>query len=162
MNCPKCAVPLKEVLYEGVKLDHCEQCDGFWLDDGELRKIILCHEETFTPEQLKQAAEMVEKQAIVGVAKESRKVACPHCGKECVKRVSSGVTIDKCPDGAGVWLDKGEIEMLQAMAEERSSIFTDEQMQFFKQRAEKNPARKVLHAFDRFSVFIRHLLKGEK
>lgn len=36
MRCPKCGMELSEIDYEGVKIDKCFNCDGVWLDAGEL------------------------------------------------------------------------------------------------------------------------------
>ena len=59
-------------------------------------------------------------------------------GKKPDKKETQGITIDRCPDDAGIWLDRGELEMLQAAAEECSTVFTDEQKAYFKERAERN------------------------
>ena len=37
---------------------------------------------------------------------------CPRCGKTLQERVEHGVTIDQCPSCGGVWLDKGELDVL--------------------------------------------------
>lgn len=39
MKCPKCAGDLNEILFRGVKIDKCVDCEGVWLDDGELDKL---------------------------------------------------------------------------------------------------------------------------
>lgn len=36
MRCPKCGMQLQEIEQSGVKVDKCFQCDGVWLDAGEL------------------------------------------------------------------------------------------------------------------------------
>ena len=36
MHCPKCGCDLEERKYEEVKIDVCTNCDGIWLDKGEL------------------------------------------------------------------------------------------------------------------------------
>ena len=41
MRCPKCGMSLKEIEYKGVKIDKCAQCDGIWLDAGELEAVLL-------------------------------------------------------------------------------------------------------------------------
>lgn len=152
MNCPTCDVPLEDVDYEGVELDYCKTCGGFWLDEGELNKIVRYHEKRFAPEQVAQAKELMRRNPILGVPMEEKKVLCPHCGKECRKSASSGVHIDHCPDNAGIWLDKGELELLQIAAEECTTIFTKEQNAHFEQRAGRNGERESLGQFDRISV----------
>lgn len=46
---------------------------------------------------------------------------CPHDGSEMVKRVVYNVVIDHCSQCGGVWLDAGELRLLQdAEAKERT------------------------------------------
>lgn len=39
-TCPRCKVAMAEKLYAGVTLDFCNQCEGLWFDDGEVRLIV--------------------------------------------------------------------------------------------------------------------------
>ena len=36
MRCPKCGGQLNEKLFRGVMIDVCQDCEGVWLDRGEL------------------------------------------------------------------------------------------------------------------------------
>jgi uncharacterized protein len=36
MQCPKCGMHLVEIDYRGIKIDRCSDCEGIWLDKGEL------------------------------------------------------------------------------------------------------------------------------
>ena len=36
MKCPKCGMELIEIDYKSIKIDKCSECDGIWLDAGEL------------------------------------------------------------------------------------------------------------------------------
>jgi len=38
-SCPKCGMELIEIDYKGVKVDKCSECEGVWLDAGELEAI---------------------------------------------------------------------------------------------------------------------------
>jgi len=38
--CPNCKVEMQAVNREGVEIDICTNCQGIWLDKGELEKII--------------------------------------------------------------------------------------------------------------------------
>ena len=40
MNCPVDGTELKMADRQGVEIDYCPQCQGVWLDRGELDKII--------------------------------------------------------------------------------------------------------------------------
>jgi hypothetical protein len=39
MHCPKCGMELHPIPYKDVTIDKCFQCQGLFLDDGELEKI---------------------------------------------------------------------------------------------------------------------------
>ena len=39
MHCPKCGHQLAELDYKGVKIDRCMNCQGVWLDAGELEQV---------------------------------------------------------------------------------------------------------------------------
>ena len=36
MMCPKCGMELIEIDYKEIKIDKCSECDGIWLDAGEM------------------------------------------------------------------------------------------------------------------------------
>lgn len=39
MKCPKCGTDLEEITFGGVHVDKCFNCEGMWLDKGELEAI---------------------------------------------------------------------------------------------------------------------------
>ena len=39
MKCPKCGDDLKQMLFRGINIDRCTNCEGVWLDQGELDKL---------------------------------------------------------------------------------------------------------------------------
>jgi hypothetical protein len=39
MKCPKCGSQLEEIAFGDVRVDKCFQCEGLWLDNGELERI---------------------------------------------------------------------------------------------------------------------------
>ena|SRR2546426_9721061 len=39
MKCPKCGMQLEEIAFGDVHVDKCFQCEGVWLDSGEIEKI---------------------------------------------------------------------------------------------------------------------------
>lgn len=39
MRCPKCGMELVEIDYRGITIDRCSECDGVWLDAGELNSV---------------------------------------------------------------------------------------------------------------------------
>jgi hypothetical protein len=40
MNCPRCDGRLHEMIFDEVRIDRCDKCEGIWLDTGELEQII--------------------------------------------------------------------------------------------------------------------------
>jgi uncharacterized protein len=40
MDCPRCQQPMFIALKGDIEIDHCPNCQGIWLDKGELEKII--------------------------------------------------------------------------------------------------------------------------
>ncbi len=40
MRCPKCGMELIEIDFKAIKVDRCSECDGVWLDTGELQTIL--------------------------------------------------------------------------------------------------------------------------
>ena len=39
MMCPKCGMGLIEIDYKNIKIDKCSECEGIWLDAGELEAV---------------------------------------------------------------------------------------------------------------------------
>ncbi|HBR22019.1 MAG TPA: hypothetical protein DD713_05555 [Nitrospiraceae bacterium] len=39
MRCPKCGMEMIEIDYKGIKIDECSECEGIWLDAGELEAV---------------------------------------------------------------------------------------------------------------------------
>lgn len=39
MRCPKCGMELIEIDYKEIKVDKCSECEGIWLDAGELETV---------------------------------------------------------------------------------------------------------------------------
>jgi uncharacterized protein len=39
MRCPKCGMELIEIDYKDIKVDKCSECEGVWLDAGELEAV---------------------------------------------------------------------------------------------------------------------------
>ena len=106
MMCPVCNEPLVVLEMEGVEIDRCFSCGGIWLDAGEME--FIAGSAGADVEKLQRALWSGEKSPEPG-----RK--CPRCGKK-MNELNVGekkkVTIDRCPRGQGIWLDKGELQTL--------------------------------------------------
>ncbi len=123
MDCPRCKLTLRETDYEGVEVDMCDSCWGFWLDKGELQEVIDTREMSFSQEE-RNAFAGGQGVSSAPAPEETPKAECPHCG-QAMDLVHSDVAIqlviDRCPDH-GIWLDAGEIKAVQ-VASERSAEF---------------------------------------
>lgn len=119
MNCPRCNTTLKTERYEGIEIDKCSQCGGTWLDDGEILKIVQTEEETFDPMLIRETLA----QGFTGIPKDQQAptVNCPKCQSLMTPLnydYSSGIILDRCPQGHGLWLGGKELEKVQIAMEQ--------------------------------------------
>jgi len=106
MKCPKCATALLTRVQVGeLEVDHCNECGGLWLDSNELGRLLEAN-----------AADVRDlRRGRDRSGANSRKGNCPRCGTELLRVTSAikrQVTVDKCGDCGGVWLDGGELDAL--------------------------------------------------
>ena len=47
-KCPRCGCDLKERTYHHVKVDVCPECEGMWLDKGELQMLTHVERNSFS------------------------------------------------------------------------------------------------------------------
>jgi len=38
--CPRCKLVMKKIHEKNITIDYCQQCNGMWLDKGEIDKLI--------------------------------------------------------------------------------------------------------------------------
>ncbi len=120
LNCPRCKLPLRNVDYEGVEVDVCDACWGFWLDTGELEEILANRTFEFSDEEREQILNLRDASS-TGTQEPA---PCPKCGTEMARAhydESVHVVIDQC-SSHGVWLDTGEIKKVQALAEKSAGV----------------------------------------
>jgi Zn-finger nucleic acid-binding protein len=120
MDCPRCQLTLETTEYEGVMVEVCQTCLGFWLDRGELGVILDLQRLKFSEE---------ERTALLDTMRHPHKGPtepgkCPRCSEVMTqKRYDSSVQliIDECPEH-GVWLDGGEMKTIQVISEQSQGI----------------------------------------
>lgn len=102
MNCPACKETLIILELNGIEIDYCTNCNGIWLDAGELELML---DDESEKAKLIQALEIIENS-------EEKKLKCPICFEkmEKVKHNQVNVVTDKCTHNHGIWFDKGELE----------------------------------------------------
>ncbi len=128
MKCPDDGNLLNKRIYESViEIDECPECQGIWLDAGELERIQETIENDYSDE-LKKIPEYIAGAYNMAMAREEGERECQNCNRPMEKReygFCSQITIDVCPYCRGIWLDKGEIQGLEVFFE-RSKAETNE------------------------------------
>lgn len=101
--CPVCKEPLVVFELEGIEIDRCLGCGGTWLDAGEL--------ESITEAAGVSSGELERALELSGKGKRT-KLSCPRCPSK-LREISVGrkqaVLLDRCPNGHGLWFDRGEM-----------------------------------------------------
>ena len=107
LECPRCDAPMLAVEYENVEVDYCED-HGVWLDAGELELLL----------ELSGAEKGQVKIEPIDASEE--KLRCAYCGEpmEKIRIADVDEVIDRCPNGHGLWFDRGELRhVLEKTAE---------------------------------------------
>lgn len=133
MDCIRCHQPLTLEQYEEVEIDRCGKCQGVWLDAKELAKIVGSAIETFPDSLVTKTLEAkfggVPKQELDSVE------LCPKCSTE-MKPINysyeSGIIIDSCPKGHGIWLDLHELEKVQIFKENEDKKLKENRSEWHK------------------------------
>jgi Zn-finger nucleic acid-binding protein len=89
-------------------VDKCPQCAGLWFNREELGDI----EELPNTELMNDFQDQLNDSSPIKSEAGVKDRLCPLCRKPMDSYqydLSSGVWIQACPDGEGVWLDKGEV-----------------------------------------------------
>ncbi len=120
-RCPRCNEALNEITYEDVNIDRCPSCNGHWCDFDELLTITETLQKDM-PEEVMEEFDADEDEAEVARAEQlTPELECVICGDLMTRtnyQYTSGVIIDSCGKGHGVWLDDGELEKVQAFEEQ--------------------------------------------
>ena len=117
IKCPKCDnEELKEVPFEGVKVDSCSSCKGYWFERDEMRKAKDEKEETMNWMDV----DLWENEEKFKITKD--KFICPDCGLPLyeVNYGDSNIKVDVCNMCEGMWLDKGEFKKVMNYLKEKA------------------------------------------
>ncbi len=109
MICPVCKKSMLVLELQQIEIDYCPQCDGIWLDAGELELLL---------EDTEEKNKLLASFKLSPENKEIRR-RCPICSKKMNKVfVGNGekILIDKCRKDHGLWFDKGELHNLVQQA----------------------------------------------
>lgn len=104
MKCPACKETLVILELHEIEVDYCTNCNGIWLDSGELELML---------ENESERARLIQSLEVVMDSSE-KKLKCPLCKDkmEKVKHQQLNIITDKCIHNHGIWFDKGELQEL--------------------------------------------------
>ncbi len=112
MKCPVDTTELTPSRRDGLDVETCPSCKGFWLTRQELDEL---EDEAFEPFDYRKGTRVLESEA------SARK--CPECG-EVMRQFdyrAYDLLLEFCPAGHGFWLDAGEDKrVLELMRQEES------------------------------------------
>lgn len=105
----------------------CPSCHGIWFEGGELSDAgELPYSELM--QAFQDQLDAASAQPAPGAANE---LPCPRCQKPLDRHqydVSSGIVVDSCLDGHGVWLDRGEVIAIHRYLEESAKDLPPEKL----------------------------------
>jgi len=114
LTCPGCGKPMSANPFQGMEVDFCAHCGGFWFDRGELSQAV----SGATPDQL---AEQVEFNSTTP----SRRY-CPQC-RVLLSEVNLSeldIRVDKCLACDGLYLDRGEFKKGKNLFQHRRNLLS--------------------------------------
>ena len=158
---------MKSTELEGITLDHCSRCSGVWLDSSELTALVETREKTWSKRKIDAALNETGETGVPAHERE-RLLTCPKCQadmKPVNYQYSSGIILDRCPAGHGVWLDTGELDKIQIYMENWLQQADDtsvdlaavkaEQLARFRAMSKDGPSR-----FQVLNTFVNNLFQG--
>jgi hypothetical protein len=109
MDCPVCKSAMIVLELDEVEVDYCTDCEGIWLDAGELELLLGGATQSDSLLASFQPAKTPE-----------RKRKCPICLKKMDKVLVGDAAnkkelIDRCPKNHGLWFDGGELQEILKM-----------------------------------------------
>lgn len=127
MQCPRDQTPLRQFVRRGTTFEVCEACNGRWLDEEELERLVLGATKVRTSQDtLARSLKTMEREALFFESGSETEIDCPRCRTRMkkVKFVSGGseVTADRCEKCRGLWFDSGEPGALFVLLERRLPI----------------------------------------
>ena len=156
--------------YEGVEIDVCGICSGVWLDFGELTQIIETRDAAWSASVIEKVLASLGGKGVAAEERE-RDLTCRVCNHELPPsnyQTNSGVIVNTCPKGHGLWLDPGELEKLQIYMERWQDIAArdaDKHQDLLRQietdyaEKERQSLREGPAYFDFINIFINRVIR---
>ena len=112
IKCPRCRTTMRVRPVAGTVIDTCEDCEGLWLDEGELDKIIAKGGGDII-RILSMRDELNTERRSWNDLDSNADAPCPRCDVPMNRYEADGIkglVIDGCGKCKGVWYDGGEID----------------------------------------------------
>jgi Zn-finger nucleic acid-binding protein len=107
-SCPRCGVPLQQGLMDEQRVEHCADCNGVLLPRETFAAVVSHRRARYRgPDAVPRPLDGRELERIVG---------CPGCGERMEVHPYYGpgpAVIDSCSRCALVWLDRGEMTVIE-------------------------------------------------
>lgn len=122
--CAQCPSSImRKVGFSHVVIDVCENCWGIWLDDGELQSLVQNYGMQFrlddtslsTARSFLQSLDTSTDTVPTAESQRAQALLCPICHSICFPTIygfESGIIINRCMQGHGVFLDQHELEAI--------------------------------------------------
>ena len=105
-KCPKCDIPMGENWLYRQEIQRCAQCNGIFLDEGELGDIVRLM-------RIYRSVGLDEPEAETLEDTEREAYLCPADDNILTREDYGGLPVDTCNECRGVWLDDGELVSLK-------------------------------------------------
>jgi len=111
MDCPVCKSAMIVLELDEVEVDYCTECEGIWLDAGELELLL----GGATQSEALLASFQPEKT-------DEKRRKCPICLRKMDKVLVGDAAggqelIDRCGKAHGLWFDRGELQNVLKMGQ---------------------------------------------
>lgn len=113
MNCPICSRDLLREDYQGICVERCLRCHGFWLNEKVLRPMIEKRDIYLSSDEILQITQSHQ----IGILAQGLKrgLPCPVCKDEMTileGASHSGVVVDRCVKKHGIWIESNELKKM--------------------------------------------------
>lgn len=108
-KCPVCRMPLELARIHEIDLHRCPQCQGSWMSFSAFEQL-----DALSEDDLEAFQEEPEAQYTFQASGSPR--ACPECEHAMIDFLfRDQLWLDWCPEGHGMWLDKGEVRLVHRL-----------------------------------------------
>jgi heat shock protein HtpX len=127
--CPHCKTALSEITYEGVPVLKCSYCEGVFVEEGKVSRILIRQDKQFSEEIARLGKTLIKEQRKFQAKQGAGSTwvfDCPACLRKMLRQFfvySYPVEVDRCAYCGGVWFDKYELEILQYLYENKEILF---------------------------------------